>query len=261
MSMIIKSCTPIPKTHRILMLHGHGQSGDFFFSKTQFFQETMDRVVREALEDDPALRKIDVVEFYYPSGLLPADPDTPLGEGNDSMRAWGYGDYTSGRIIGLEKTIQYLSDLLQTRGPFTGIIGFSTGACVTAILASLLEKKRPVCNLPFNTTHPPLKFAVCFSGFKLDHPYYAPLYKPMIETPILHVIGTLDTMIDPLLSRRLSKYCLNASTHYFTGTHYVPRSQRFLESLNDFVWDALSQNKDQADECWEDYNDDFMFNA
>ncbi|KAJ5936127.1 hypothetical protein N7454_005425 [Penicillium verhagenii] len=203
----------------------------------------MDRAVREALQDDPALREIDVVEFYYPSGLLPADPDTPLGEGNDSMRAWGYGDFSAGRILGLEKTIQYISDLLQTRGPFTGIMGFSTGACVTAIIASLLEKKRPVCGLPFNTTHPPSEICGVLQW-----------------TPILHVIGTLDTMIDPVISRRLSKYCLNPSMHYFTGTHYVPRSQRFLESLNDFVWEALSLDKGKEDD-WEDYKDEFVFNV
>lgn len=76
----------------------------------------------------------------------------------------------------------------------------------------------------------------------------------MIVTPFLHVIGTLDTMIDSTLSRHLSKFCANASAHYFAGTHYVPRSRRFLEILDNFVRDALSPNEDREDD-WEDYDE------
>lgn len=79
----------------------------------------------------------------------------------------------------------------------------------------------------------------------------------MIETPFLHVIGTLDTMIGPSLSRHLSRYCMNARVHYFAGTHYVPRSRAFLESLRIFVRDALSPTEDKEDD-WEDYDEGFV---
>jgi predicted esterase len=100
-------------------------------------------------------------------------------------------------------------------------------------------------------THPPLEFAVCFSGFKLENQSYVPIYSPKIKTPILHVIGTMDTMIDPSLSLRLSKFCANASLRYFQGTHFVPRDWAFLEDLSQFVRNSLDAKEDNEDD-WED---------
>ncbi|KAJ5202353.1 hypothetical protein N7449_004432 [Penicillium cf. viridicatum] len=42
------------------------------------------------------------------------------------------------------------SDILERHGPFVGIMGSSTGATVAAIVTSLLQKRRSICN--FNLT-------------------------------------------------------------------------------------------------------------
>lgn len=94
-----------------------------------------------------------MIEFYYPSGLLPANPDLPPGE-STNMWAWGYGDVEVDRIRGLDFSVDYILRFIEAHGPFIGIMGFSTGATVAAIVCSLLEKRRSVGGLPFNVSYP-----------------------------------------------------------------------------------------------------------
>lgn len=96
-----------------------------------------------------------------------------------------------------------------------------------------------------------MDFAVSISGFTLDHPTYTPLYSPKIETPILHVIGTLDTMIEESQSLRLRDSCKDPSLYYFLGTHHVPRSDDFLNALALFFEHVYNMNENEEDE-WED---------
>lgn len=130
------------------MLLGHGQSGHFFRCKTRFLQGTVEQAVRGALQKATTQVNAGVIEFYYPSGLLPANPDNPLGESNSTW-AWGYGDYQSDRILGLGQSVQYIASILESHGPFIGVMGFSTGAALAAITASLLESKKSVCDFQF----------------------------------------------------------------------------------------------------------------
>lgn len=65
-------------------------------------------------------------------------------------------------------------------------MGFSQGAAVAAIIASMLERKQTI--LPA-IKHPPVRFFVSFSGFRMRFEQYSQFYP--INTPSLHVIGTL----------------------------------------------------------------------
>ncbi|OQD89537.1 hypothetical protein PENANT_c002G08270 [Penicillium antarcticum] len=249
-----------PSCAKVLMLHGHGQSGQFFRSKTRFLQPKAKQLVLNALQQDPSQGQVDVVEFHYPSAKLPVNPDKPQGEENHTW-AWGYGDIDEDRIRGLEKSIKSIMRYMSKYGPFIGVMGFSTGATVAAIITSLLEKRKSLCNFEFNTSHPPLEFAVSFSGFTLANPFYDPIYSH-ITTPFLHVIGTLDTMIQDYQSSRLQECCENSFTHYFMGAHYVPRSEEFVRALGRFFEEVLllKKNKEQSleddqDEAWEDCED------
>jgi hypothetical protein len=109
-------------------------------------------------------RNAGAIEFYYPSGLLPANPDNPLGESNTTW-AWGYGDYQSDRILGLGQSVQYIASILETHGPFIGVMGFSTGAALAAITASLLESRKTVCDFQFEVRVLLRKFGLV--GFSL----------------------------------------------------------------------------------------------
>jgi predicted esterase len=82
----------------------------------------------------------EAVDFFYPSAPLPANPDDPSKE-TSNLRAWGHGDPEQDQINGLENSLQFISKILEENGPFIGIVGFSTGAAVAALISSLLEKK------------------------------------------------------------------------------------------------------------------------
>ncbi|KAL2847261.1 serine hydrolase-domain-containing protein [Aspergillus pseudoustus] len=116
---------------RILMLHGHGQSGWFFYHKTKFLIKTLQMMASERNKKGFA----NGIELFYPNGPLQAsqnlDPD---------VWAWGRGDVEGGLIDGLSETLKKIMDILHTYGPFVGVIGFSTGAAIAAITASLLER-------------------------------------------------------------------------------------------------------------------------
>ncbi|KAF4765424.1 hypothetical protein HAV15_003388 [Penicillium sp. str.  len=118
---------------KILMLHGHGQSADIFKPKTRYVREVF-RTLSNEIE----------FEFKYLSGVLPAYPDD-----NDitDKKVWGYGEPENDKINGLEGSIQHILDTLDEHGPFSGIVGFSSGAAMTAIVASMLEKRKAVCGI------------------------------------------------------------------------------------------------------------------
>ena len=108
------------------------------------------------------------IEIFYPTGLLPVripdfhecmiigqeangteDGERILNEDREVERwAWGHGDPDS-EITGLEQSVRSILTLLNEQGPFIGIIGFSTGATLAAIVASLLEGNRRVDGFPF----------------------------------------------------------------------------------------------------------------
>ncbi|KAE8334814.1 hypothetical protein BDV24DRAFT_156551 [Aspergillus arachidicola] len=212
------TCNPT----RILMLHGHGQSGRFFYYKTTPLVESIKQNTIHCGQSEDS----GDIELYYPNGTLQAS------EAQDAdVWAWGYGDYEEGCIFGLEMSIKKVMDILDKHGPFVGIVGFSTGAAIAAIVASLMERQKQSST----RSHPPFRFAICFSGFKLGHPNYQALYEPKLRTPMLHFIAELDTMIPRALTEQLAQQCFHCQVKYFMGTHYVPRNSQSVTSASHFM--------------------------
>jgi pimeloyl-ACP methyl ester carboxylesterase len=87
--------------------------------------------------------------------------------------------------------------------------------------------------------HPRFQFAVCVSGFKLEHPVYQRFYQPKIETPIMHLIATYDTLIPKPLTDNLINACSNCDVHVFEGTHHVPRRLGQTKAASHFILQQL----------------------
>jgi predicted esterase len=77
-----------------------------------------------------------------------------------------------------------------------GVLGFSQGAALAGMLAASLEPSRAWGTAGLATTHEPLAFAVCYSGFRAPGERCHGFYEPPISTPILHFIGSLDTVVE-----------------------------------------------------------------
>lgn len=263
---------------KILMLHGFTQSGNLFRAKTG----ALTKAITKAFP-------LHTVSFSYPTGPLRLNPfDVPgynNGNGTDNekeeIEAFGWFRRPATEpptYKGLEDGLASVAALLKTEGPFDGVVGFSQGACLTFMVASLLEANRkasfdvaatkgdgvefPESFLPENTgNHPPLKFAIVYSGFKAADPRWGAVYdvsRP-VTTPVLHVMGTLDALVIEARSRELIGACAGdpegeGKVVFHPGGHFVPSQRTYLEAAVGFIKRSLEGEvkKEEEDERVED---------
>lgn len=164
-------------------------------------------------------------------------------------------------ISDLDNALDSVAEIIQQHRPFNGVMGFSSGACIAALVASLLkegrekafEKRRSKHRMPYpnsflrdsNILQPPLKFAVCYSRFSLEHPKYSAFYQPQIQTPILHVLGKWDTVVEEQQSLSLVRKCGRKSAQFYhLGSHFVPQQGCYVSLVTSFILDACVAKMD-----------------
>lgn len=134
---------------------GHGQSGKNFYYKTKHFVGPLQQLaLQEKVSGD--------VELFYPDGPWPA----PGGEELD-VRAWGFGDFEHGLIKGLDISILKILDILDLYGPFSGVMGFSTGRLLPQLL--LLYWSGTNGSRCSSGTHPRRQASASLQGFRQTH--------------------------------------------------------------------------------------------
>ena len=208
---------------KILMLHGYTQNGDLFHAKT--------RVLEKHLE-----KTFPGTKFFYPTGpisLRPSDIpgfDSSVSDASEVQAfGWWRRSNTSDppEYTGMQKGFSTVSALLSSEGPFDGVIGFSQGAALAAMTASLLEgqsrkdafdkaKQKSKYAIAFppsfeNLAHPPLKFCIAYCGFRAPGERYEAFYEPNIQTPTCHFIGSLDTVVEESRTQALVDACGGAT--------------------------------------------------
>lgn len=180
---------------------------------------------------------------------------------------------------GLENGLEVIADAIRAEGPFDGVIGFSQGACAAGMVASLLEGERrkeafderlsersgkaagKVMSYPRSFlegekeggfVQHPLKFAVVYSGFRAPGSRYAAFYEPRIETPVLHVLGQLDVVVEEKRARGLVEVCEGGEERVVMhpGGHFVPSARPWLDAVVGFVRDCVegSENDEKKGE-------------
>jgi predicted esterase len=252
---------PPTRPIKLLMLHGYTQSGPLFQAKTGALRKTLQKAF-------PA--GCDLVYPTAPIRLSPADEtflaaQEEKGEEIDAWAWWrrkGTGEpYT---YEGLELGLGKIAEVLKTEGPFDGVIGFSQGGACAAMVASLLEPgrreafevKQSEGGMRFpesfekdtgyveGTIHPPLKFAVSYSGFAArgKNPYHA-FYEPKIKTKVLHFLGTQDVVVEEARSLALVEACENKEERYVVyhpGGHFLPSTQKAsVNALIGFIKEVM----------------------
>lgn len=230
---------------KILFLHGYAQSGRSFSAKTKATQKAFKNAFGA-----------DTIQFNIPDAPHRVNsPDMALGpttacsaaaslspgesDENDDVFGWwrwrgGSAEDPSAELVGFGDTLSDLGHVLDTFGPFDGVVGFSQGAACAALLASMLE--RPGAPHEFGTTHGPFRFVVCCGGFRAPV-RYEQWYTPKIRTPVLHIIGSLDTVVGVDRSLQLARCCENGEDRilYHPGGHYVPATKNVVGPLMEFV--------------------------
>ncbi|KAI4850845.1 hypothetical protein E4T44_02507, partial [Aureobasidium sp. EXF-8845] len=215
------------------------------------------------------------VELVYPTAPLKLsvndipgyDVDGATDDTEPEAYAWWRrkGDGEPFSYEGLDQGFARLASCIKDSGPFDGCIGFSQGGAAAGMLASVLEANRRDA-FEKNQVHggmrypesfendtgfmtdviqEPLKFAVSYSGFSAaPNELYTAFYEPKIKTPMLHFIGSVDTVVDESRSLRLVDACVAgrgvagevSRLVYHPGGHFLPSSQKqYVAALVAFI--------------------------
>ncbi|KAL4805517.1 serine hydrolase FSH [Aspergillus unguis] len=271
---------------KLLMLHGYTQSGPLFHAKSR-------ALIKHITKAFP-LHEIAAIYPTGPTRLNPADIPgyTPSqegsgsGSGSDEIEAYGWYRRSNTAepplYVGLEDGLDAIAKVLGEEGPFDGVIGFSQGAAMAAMVASLLEgqgrrdafkKFAPASSSSEGVegfqypasfeklNHPALKFAMCYSGFRSPGDRYRAFYEsPAIQTPILHVLGSLDAVVEEGRSRALIEACAGdpegeGKVVWHPGGHFLPSQRPYLDAAVKFIRETLEGGKQKDDKPEEDVND------
>lgn len=260
-----------PKKLKILMLHGYTQSGPLFHAKTRALEKALIKAFPATKISTLYPTYPGGVQLYYPTApirLQPADIPgfTPSDlDADESPDSWGWfkRETGGGLYIGLEEGLQTILDSIKEAGGVDGVIGFSQGAAVAAFVVSLLEPGRiqdfeqVKAKDPSAFAYPEpwkelqaqvqqnggVKFAVSYAGFFAPHPAYAAFYEPKIATPLLNVIGSLDSVVEEHRSTGLVDRCVDKKLVYHPGGHFVPIGREMAGALIGWIKECCVEKK------------------
>lgn len=265
---------------KILMIHGFTQTGPLFEIKTKAVKKGLEKSLPPAPKPGHLKQYPGGLEFHYPTGPITLDaaniPGFDVDGDSANPEAYGWwrrkGEGEPFVYEGIELGLGRIAEVLKSEGPFDGVIGFSQGGAAAAMVAALLEPGRREAFEaaqsrggmrypdPFTqdsgfideAVHPPLKFAVSYSGFgAATNPLYQAFYQPKIQTPMLHFLGTVDTIVSEDRSLRLVDACVDARGKeggvprvvYHPGGHFLPSSQKqYVAALVSFIREAVGED-------------------
>lgn len=198
---------------KILFLHGFSQSRDMFARKSSGLRKALQKAGHELLY------------VTAPVKIRPEDlPFDPPADSSDDMYGWWDVKTDTPDFVA---AFDVVHQAIKEHGPFDGIVGFSQGAGLTAILTRQIVE----------AGSPPLKFCVLFAGFRLSYPDMQHWYEPPLTTPSLHIIGSVDTVVPEERSLKLWDAWDPAQRTKLMhpGGHFVPNSKPFVSQVVAFV--------------------------
>lgn len=241
------------------MAPGYTQSGTLFRAKTRALEKLMQKSlapfkISPTLIYPTAPNRLsprDIPGYEEPSAAVAGDDEH--GAETDAWAWWrkdeGTGEYRLLRA-GFEALARAIRE--DAGGHVDGVVGFSQGGAMAALLAAALETEpQPRTPPPPGSSADydwswvqglreanggqPLKFAVVYSGFFAPPEALGWFYEPKIRTPTLHFIGSLDTVVEESRSRNLVVRCEDPMEVVHPGGHYVPVSREWAMPLIAFV--------------------------
>jgi len=204
---------------RLLFLHGFQQSPSVIQEETGFLPDFLQKLLEEK------------VDIEYPTAPFPSTPRA----NRDPTYSWwpedAGNDYT--------RTFAHLGKILESNGPYDGVIGFSQGASVASLTAALLEQPQDSRPAEFSTMHAPFKFVVSFSGYREEDARVQQYYERRIRTPVLHFINSTDPIVTEDRCLRLVDSCYDTDGRVViysgSGNHRVPATKSTKAALGRFL--------------------------
>ncbi|XP_039128387.1 dihydrofolate reductase-like [Dioscorea cayenensis subsp. rotundata] len=186
---------------KLLCLHGFRTSGRF--------------LQKQISKWDPSI--LQHFSMFFPDGKHPATGKSDIeGIFPPPYFEWfqfvkEFNEYTN-----LDESVSFLCDYITEHGPFDGLLGFSQGAKLSALLLGYQAQGKILQD------HPPFKFFVSISGSKFKDPsIYEIAYKDPIKVRSVHFIGAKDWLKVP--SEDLASAFHNPLIIRLPHGHTVPR--------------------------------------
>jgi len=130
---------------------------------------------------------------------------------------------------GAKESVDAVRKAFAEHGPFDGILGFSQGAAMTALLCGMRQQ-----NLPENAWLD-FRFAILVSGFKPRAKELSHNFEQPIEVPSLHIIGETDDKVAPAKSMDMLAGFASPVLYNHPGGHYIPSDATTRNALSEFV--------------------------
>ncbi|PNI23400.1 OVCA2 isoform 1 [Pan troglodytes] len=133
---------------------------------------------------------------------------------------------------GLEESLGMVAQALNRLGPFDGLLGFSQGAALAALVCALGQAGDPRFPLP--------RFIILVSGFcPRGIGFKESILQRPLSLPSLHVFGDTDKVIPSQESMQLASQFPGAITLTHSGGHFIPAAapqrQAYLKFLDQFA--------------------------
>ncbi|XP_051972032.1 esterase OVCA2-like [Xyrauchen texanus] len=213
---------------RILCIHGYRQNSNTFREKTGALRKLLKKQVELVYISAP---------HQVPAIKHETNQELEKGGGDEDQRGWWFSDVQARSFnanqecessLGLEDSLEAVKIAVKELGPFDGILGFSQGAALVAMLCALQEHK---LEPDFN-----FRFAILVAGFRSVCSQHQRFYKgPAITIPSLHVFGQDDRVIPEQMSRDLLPTFDGAQILVHPGGHFVPAASAHRQTYQDFL--------------------------
>lgn len=211
-------------------MHGYRQDGQFFKEKLGGFRKNVKNFAELVFIDAPH--------------IIPNDKE----EGDvcpRSGRGWWFATeddtfhalYPTEIAKGFDVTMETIVKCFQTQGPFHGILGFSQGAALAALICGLKE---------FGEIQENFQFVILIAGFKSSSKCHDYLYQKTFPIHSLHIMGEADKVIPKDLSELLTTNFQDPEIICHPGGHYIPSNSEFKTKYVTFLKDMKSQVFDES---------------
>ncbi|XP_051124603.1 rhodanese-like domain-containing protein 6 [Andrographis paniculata] len=240
-------CTATTKSMkklRILCLHGFRQNASSFKGRTASLAKKLKNIAELVFVDAP--HQLPFIYQPPPADAKSTSPQPPPSSAQCNKKfAWlvasehdidldnrwkaaetpfdslQYQQQTEG----FQKSIEYLKTVFSQLGPFDGILGFSQGAAMAALVSAGVEKLGD------------FRFIILCSGFAVDMAGHA---DGSIDCPSLHIFGSKegrDRQIDCQASQQLAALFREDSRVIIEHNvgHMIPTRAPYIDEIKDFL--------------------------
>ncbi|XP_055791613.1 esterase OVCA2 isoform X2 [Salvelinus fontinalis] len=215
---------------RILCIHGYRQNSGSFREKTGALRKLLKKYVELVYMSAP---------HRVPQTGDAQGKENEVGPGGDEApRGWWFSDtqarsFDAGQqcqaSLGLEESVEAVRTAVKDLGPFDGVLGFSQGAALVAMLCSIQEQ-----NLEPQFQ---FRFAILVAGFRSacsEHQRFNGGPAPLV-IPSLHVFGQEDQVISDRMSRELLPLFQEPQVLTHPGGHFVPAASAHRQTYQEFL--------------------------